>query len=171
MWSSEQKPAMFAYKLNFILLSQLIATLNNYIYRHVHCPHWLMSTGLFARVLLADHLNPWLVKWHQRRAPMWQRGSDKAPTVSAHLSILGLALEYWPFVGTCTCHSYSTLYHLYHLASLFKFLILLTPPSCPSCLSPYICWPSINEFHEKSPKTRENQPLSTCQVNCTKANS
>ena len=29
---SEQKPDMFAHKLKLILLSQLIATLNNYIY-------------------------------------------------------------------------------------------------------------------------------------------
>ena len=32
MWQSEQKPAMFAYKLKLILLPQLIATLNNYNY-------------------------------------------------------------------------------------------------------------------------------------------
>ena len=111
-----------------------------------------MSTGLFARVLLADHLNPLLAKWHQRRAPMWQRGSDKAPTVSAHLSILGLVLEYWPFVGTCTCHSYSTLYHLCHLASLFKLLILLTPPSCPSCPSLIYAGPVLMNSMKKSPK-------------------
>ena len=30
LWLSEQKPAMFALKLKFILLPQLIATLNNY---------------------------------------------------------------------------------------------------------------------------------------------
>ena len=30
MWLSEQKPNMFAHKLKFILLPQLIATLNNY---------------------------------------------------------------------------------------------------------------------------------------------
>ena len=30
MWLSEQKPDMFALKLKFILLPQLIATLNNY---------------------------------------------------------------------------------------------------------------------------------------------
>ena len=31
---------MFAHKLKFILLPQLLATM------HVHCLHWLMSTGL-----------------------------------------------------------------------------------------------------------------------------
>ena len=49
-----------------------------------------------------------------------------APTVSAHLSrpCSGILA----FVGTCTHHSYSTLYYLCHLASLFKLL----PPPAPS---------------------------------------
>ena len=34
------KPDMFAHKLKFILLLQLIVTM------HVHCLHWLKSTGL-----------------------------------------------------------------------------------------------------------------------------
>ena len=38
-----KKPEMFAYKLKFILLPQLIATL--LITMHVHCLHWLMLTG------------------------------------------------------------------------------------------------------------------------------
>ena len=51
--------------------------------------------------------------------------------LSAHIC-LGIVLEYWPFVGTCTCHSYSTLYYLRHLASLFKLL----PPPIPSHACP-----------------------------------
>ena len=45
LWLSEQKPDMFALKLKFILLPQLIATL---ITMHVHCLHWLMWTGLLS---------------------------------------------------------------------------------------------------------------------------
>ena len=88
MWLSEQKPAMFAYKLNFIciLLPQLIAILNNYM--HVHCLHWIMSTGLLLQsVFFSDHVNPWWpVKWHQWRATIWQWGLDIAPTVKTRLS-------------------------------------------------------------------------------------
>ena len=35
------------------------------------------------------------------------------------------------FVGTCTHHSYSTLYYFCHLASLFKLLPPPTPPHAP----------------------------------------
>ena len=49
-----------------------------------------------------------------------------APTVSARLSI-GLVVESWPFVGACTRHndiaSYSELYYLCLLSSLFKLLV------------------------------------------------
>ena len=49
---------------------------------------------------------------------------------------LGLVVEYWPFVDTCTHHSYSKLYCLCHLASLFKFLPPPIPSPCPSHLPP-----------------------------------
>ena len=33
---------------------------------------------------------------------------------------------------------------------------------------PLLHWPNFNEFHKKSSKTSENQPLSTGQIGCTK---
>ena len=69
-------------------------------------------------MLFADHVNPRLVKWRQRRAPGCLWGPDITPTVSARLSI-GLVVEYWPFVGACTRHSYSKLYYLCLLSSAF----------------------------------------------------
>ena len=79
-------------------------------------------------------------------------------------------VEYWPFVGTCTCHSYSELNYLCLLSSLLKLLPWPSPPLNPSHPLRCICCPNINKFHETSSKTGKNQPLSTCQVNCTKAN-
>ena len=83
---------------------------------------------------------------------------------------LGLVVEYWPFGGACTRHSYSELYYLCLISSLFKLL----PPPIPPCTLPThlpnIYWPDINKFHEKIVNTGENKPLSTCQVSCTIAN-
>ena len=79
-------------------------------------------------MLFADHVNPQLVKWRQRRAPGWLWGPDMAPTVSVRL----LVVEYWPFVGACTLHSYSKLYYLCLLHSLIKLLPPPTPPLRPS---------------------------------------
>ena len=115
---------MFAQKLKFILLPQLIATLNNYA-----CSLPTLANGCFW-VCFADHVNPQLVKWRQRRAPIWLWGPDMAPTV--HVCLV-LVMEYWAFVGTCTRHSYSKLYYLCHLASLFKLLPPTTPPPHLSC--------------------------------------
>ena len=76
---------------------------------------------------------PELVKWHQRRAPIWLCGPDIAPTVSASLSrTCRHKWNNWPFVGTCTCHSYFKLNYLCPLASLFKLLPQPTPLLCPS---------------------------------------
>ena len=94
---------------------------------HVHCLHWLMSTGLLS--LNADHVNPRLVKWHQRRAPSWLWGSDMAP-MSVHVC-LGLIVEYWPSVSASTRHSYSKLYYLCLISSLIKLLPPPTPPCAP----------------------------------------
>ena len=67
-------------------------------------------------------------------------------------------------------HRYSKLYYLYHLASLFKFCRQPPHPHTPPASPSYIHWPNINEFHAKIIRTGEHQPLSTCQVSCTKAN-
>ena len=84
MWLSEQKPAMFALKLKFILLPQLIATLNNYACALPSLAN--VDWSAFPECFFADHVNPRLVKWRQRRAPGWLWGPDMAPTVSARLS-------------------------------------------------------------------------------------
>ena len=55
MRPSEQKPAMFAYKLKFILLPQLIATLNDYACSLLH---WLMSTGLLLQSAFLQPCKP-----------------------------------------------------------------------------------------------------------------
>ena len=38
--------------------------------------------------------------------------------LSVHVC-LGLVVEYWSIVGASTCHSYSELYYLCHISSLF----------------------------------------------------
>ena len=101
-------------------------------------------------MLFADHVNPRLVKWRQRRAPGWLCGPDMAPTVSARLS--RPCSGNWPFVGACIRHSYSKLYSLCLISSLIKLLPLPTPPPRPSRPPPNIHWPNINEFHQKNRK-------------------
>ena len=59
-------------------------------------------------------------------------------------------MEYWPFVGTCGCHSHSKLCHLCNLASLFKLLLPPTLLLYPAHSHPYIHWPDFNQFHEKN---------------------
>ena len=63
-------------------ISQLTATLNNQLCTYAHSLHWLMSTNLLSRVLLANHANSQLVKWCQWRALNWQLGPDITLTVS-----------------------------------------------------------------------------------------
>ena len=77
------KPAIFTYELKFILLPQLIATLNNYACSPPPLANvnWSASPECFS-----SHVNPWLVKWHQWRAPIWQWAHDITPTVSTCLS-------------------------------------------------------------------------------------
>ena len=126
MWLSEQKPAMFAYKLKFILLPQLIATLNNYacLLPPLANVNWSAFPECFF----------WPCKsMTGEMAPM--EGFSLAVGTLPHVC-LGLVVEYWPFVGACGHHSHSKLYHYVILLSLCHH-----PP-------PYIHWPNIN-FHEK----------------------
>ena len=115
---------------------------------HVHCLHWLMSTGLLFQSTFCSPCKSMTGKWYQRRPPIWLWGFDMASTVSACL--LGLVVEYWPFVGACTHHSYSKFHYLCLLVSLFKLLPPSTPLLCLSRPPPYIHWPNINEFYEKN---------------------
>ena len=133
---------MFTLKLKFILLPQLIATLNNYAgslpplanvdwsaFPECFCRPCKSTTGEMApkegslQVGCGDLI--WL-------------------PLSVHVC-LGLVVEYWPFVGAYTRHSYSKLYYL----CLLSFLIKLLPPPTPP---PNIHWPDINEFHQKNCK-------------------
>ena len=66
---------------------------------------------------------------------------------------LGLVVEYWPFVGACTHHSYSKLHYLCLLSSLIKLLPPPTPPPHPSCPPPNIHWPNIMTSIKKIEKS------------------
>ena len=164
MWLLEQKADMFVHKLKPILLPQLIATLNNYA-----CSMPLLANvdwSVFPKCFLPTM---WIHDWWNDTKGVPQFGCDNLIwlPLSVHI-FLCLVVEYWPLVGTWTHHRYSKLYYLCHLVSLFKLLPSHTSPPRPSCPCPYIRWPNINEFHEKIIKTGKNQPLSTCQVSCTK---
>ena len=101
-------------------------------------------------MLFADHVNPRLVNGASGGL---QFGSGDLVWFPLSVDIcLGLVVEYWPFVGTCTHHSYSKLDYLCHLASLFKLDSLVH--TGPILMNPF----------KKSSKTGENQPLSTCQL-------
>ena len=85
MWLSEQKPAMFAYKLKSFYCPSIWL---HYITMHVPCLHWLL-TGLLFQSVFANHVNLWLVKCHQWRALIWKWRSDTDggdPTVSTRMS-------------------------------------------------------------------------------------
>ena len=133
---------------------------------HVHCLHWLMSTGLLFQNAFCRSCKSTTGKMVPKGGLQFGCGDLILLSLSVHVS-LGLVAKYWPFMGTCTYHICSKLYYLCHLASLFK--LLLPPTTLPhsSYPPPYIHCPNINEFHAK---TWKKQPLSTCQVNCTQIN-
>ena len=137
---------------------------------YVHCLHWLMSTDLLFQSAFADHVNLWLVKWHQTMAPIWLWEPDMPTTVSAHLpnTCSWMLALFW-----MQLHIFATLYsttlYLHHLASLLKLFPPPTPPLSHFHPPPYMCWPNMNSM-KKSSKTGENLPLSTCQVSCIKVN-
>ena len=126
---------------------------------HVHCLHWLKSTGLLYLNAFADRVNPRLVKWRQRRDPIWLWGPDMAPTINTRLSrpCSGILV----LVGASTRHSYSELYYLCLISSLFKLLPPHTPtphPSCPPLIYTGPC--NINEFHQKIIKNWRKSAIS-----------
>ena len=78
-------------------------------------------------MLFANHVNPRLVKWSQRRASGWLWGPDMAPTVSAHLSrpcsgILALCgvLFAGPITNTRAYNSTTTFNNDYYTLSCCK---------------------------------------------------
>ena len=120
---------------------------------HVHCLHWLMWTGLLS-------LNAFCRPCKSTTGEMAPKEGTKGGLqvgcgdliwlpLSVHVC-LGLVVEYWPFLGACTRHSYSKLYSLCLVSSLIKLLPPPTPPPHPSCPSPNIHWPNINEFNQKN---------------------
>ena len=151
---SEQKPNMFAHKLKFILLPHLIARLNKYACSLPPLGNvdWSAFPECFCRSckFMTGEMVPGGLQFGC--------GDLILIPLSVHIC-LGLVVEYCPFVGTCTCHSYSKLYYLCHLASLFKLLPPPTPPLCPSHPPPYIHWPNINEFHEKIVKNWQKSAI------------
>ena len=105
---------IFTYKLKFILLPQLITTLNKYA-----C--WLLSLAnvdwsAFPECFL---LTLWIHDWWNGTNEGLQFGSWDLIwlPLSVHVC-LGFVVEYWPFVGTCGHHNHSKLYDLCLLASM-----------------------------------------------------
>ena len=96
---------------------------------HVHCLHWLMLTGPLFLSAFCWPCKLMIGEMAPRRAPIWLWRPDLAPTVSVCLSRPCSGIM--AFVGTCTHHTYSNLYYLCHLASLFKLFPTLTPPCAP----------------------------------------
>ena len=129
----------------YTVLPQLIATLNNYAYSLPSLANVDWSAFQSAFCWPCKSMNGEMVPMEGSRCGS---GDLIWLPLSVHIC-LGLVLEYWSFVGTCTHHSYSRLYYLCHLAYLFKLLPPPTPPPCPSHPPPYVHWPNINEFHEK----------------------
>ena len=148
LWLSEQKPDMFILKLKFILLPQLIATLNNYACALPPLANvdWSAFPECFLPTML---IHDW---WNGAKGGLQVGCGDLIwLPLSVHVC-LGLVVEYWPFVGAYIRHSYSKLYSLCLISSLIKLLPPPTPPPRPSCPPPNIHWPNINEFHQKNRK-------------------
>ena len=116
---------------------------------HVHCLHWLMWTGLLSLSAFCRPCKSTTGEMAPKEATRLAVGDLIWLPLSVHVC-LGLVVEYWPFVGACTRHSYSKLYSLCLLSSLIKLLPPPTPPPHPSCPPPNIHWPNINEFQQKN---------------------
>ena len=166
MWLSEQKPAMFVYKLKFILLSQLIATLNNYARSLPSLPivNWSASPECFFRPCksMTGEMVP-------MESSIWQWGGDITPFGSGELILFplsahicpGLVVEYWPLwvhmdiIATLNSTNVSSCFFVlafYHHPPTPP-PTPPTPPPHPSYPPPYIIyWPNINEFHENKLK-------------------
>ena len=132
MWLSEQKHDMLAHKLKLILLPQLIATLNNYV---SSLPPLANVNWSALPKYLCWPCKSTTAEMGPKGGLQFGCGDLMLLPLSVHICI-SLVVEWWSFVGTCTCHSYSKLYYLCHLTSLFKFSPSPTPPSHPH---PFIC--------------------------------
>ena len=118
---------------------------------HVHCLHWLMWTGLLSLNAFCRPCKSTTGEMAPKEGSRLAVGDLMWLPLSVHVC-LGLVVEYWPFMGACTRHSYSKLYSLCLISSLIKLLPPPTPPPRPSRPPPDIHWPNINEFHQKNRK-------------------
>ena len=118
----------------------------------------------FSRVLFADLVNPQLLKWHQWRAS----GNLIWLPLLVHIC-LGFVVEYWPIVDTYMYrrHSNSELYYFFFVLAFPTS----TPPRAPLAHHLIHTGPILMNCMKNLSKIGKNQPLSTCRVSCTKANS
>ena len=76
---------------------------------------------------------------------------------------IGPAVEYWPIAGTCVFHSPSKLYNLCQPNGCCVLPRLSHPPHI-------YAGPKLMHSVKRIVKSVKNQPLSTSQIRCVKAN-
>ena len=136
---------MFAHRLKLILLSQPISTLNNYTCSlpPLDIVDWCAFPECFC----------WLCKYNTgEMVPKDGFQLSCRDLIWLPLSVhvcLGLVVEYWPFLETCTVHIIPT------LTSIICVILLLCLSFChhqphphTSGPTPYIYSLNINEFNE-----------------------
>ena len=133
---------MFTYKLKFILLSQLIITM------HIHCLHWLMSTGLLFQSAFCRPCKCTTSEITPMDDSNLAVGNDMTHTVSTRLSR--------PCCGILALCGHvdviATLNSTICVILLLCFSLCHHPPyphPPPTHHLIYVCWPKINKFHEK----------------------
>ena len=95
---------------------------------HVQCLYGLMSTGLLFQSAFCWPCKLMTGEMVPKKASNFPVGTWYDSHCQWRLSWLKFVVDYWPFVGAYTNHSYSKLYYLCLLTSLFK---LLSPPTQP----------------------------------------
>ena len=130
-----------------------IATLNNYT-----CslsPLANVNWSAFPECLL---LTMWIHNW-------WNGANKELQISSRDLTLLalswttayiGLVMGHWPIVSTCGCHRDSK--PAICVMPCFFILAFVTTHPTPATflLTPYLCWPKINQFLEKMSESYQN---------------
>ena len=101
---------------------------------HVHCLHWLMSTSLLSLNAFCRPCKSTTGEMAPKEGSKLAVGTGCGDLIWLQLSVhicLGLEVEYWPFVGACTRHSYSELYCLCLVSSLLSFCHHPSQPCTP----------------------------------------
>ena len=158
MWPSEQKPATFVYKLKFILLFQLIATLNNYtcLLPPLANFNWYVSPECFIRPCksMAGEM-----------APMEVSNLAVGTWYCSHCQSIGLVVEYLPFVGACGRHSHSKPYQYVILLLCFNLCHHPHHPCVPPAHQVIYTGPMLmNSMKKIVTSYSKSQPLSTCHI-------